>query len=83
MFGCGLPVCALGYSCISELVTDGETGLLFSSAQELAEHLAALLHGFNAQVCLIMVGALAPLSSSLECAQAAFLFDACAFDIGA
>ena len=52
MFGCGLPVCALSYSCITELVKDGKTGLLFSSAQGLAEHLAALLHGFGTQVCV-------------------------------
>lgn len=49
MFGCGLPVCALAYSCISELVADGETGLLFTSAQGLADNLASLLHGFGSQ----------------------------------
>lgn len=26
MFGSGLPVCALSYSCITELVTHGQTG---------------------------------------------------------
>lgn len=46
MFGSGLPVCALSYSCISELVTDGETGLLFSNAQQLADNLQTLLAGF-------------------------------------
>jgi beta-1,4-mannosyltransferase len=51
MFGCGLPVCALAYSCISELVSDGQTGLLFTSAEELASHLATLLRGFNSEVC--------------------------------
>ncbi|KAF5826742.1 glycosyl transferases group 1-domain-containing protein [Dunaliella salina] len=50
MFGCSLPVCALAYSCISELVAEGETGLLFSSAQGLADNLVTLLHGFGSQV---------------------------------
>ena len=46
MFGSGLPVCALAYSCISELVVEGKTGLLFSSPQQLADQLALLLCGF-------------------------------------
>lgn len=46
MFGSGLPVCALAYSCISELVHEGETGLLFTSPEQLAAHLASLLQGF-------------------------------------
>ncbi|KAG2482357.1 hypothetical protein HYH03_018707 [Edaphochlamys debaryana] len=48
MYGSGLPVCALSYSCIGELVSDGETGLLFSSAEQLAQQLAGLLAGFPA-----------------------------------
>ena len=43
MFGCGLPVCAKAFSCIGELVTDGQDGLLFSSPQQLAEQWQALL----------------------------------------
>ncbi|KXZ47485.1 hypothetical protein GPECTOR_35g923 [Gonium pectorale] len=46
MYGSGLPVCALSYSCITELVTPGETGLLFSDGRELADQLAGLLAGF-------------------------------------
>lgn len=49
MFGSGLPVCALSYSCIHELVKDGHTGLLFSDAEQLSQHLQALLHGFPTQ----------------------------------
>ena len=49
MFGCGLPVCAAAYSCIGELVKDGQTGLLFSSAQELAQQWGELLQGFPKQ----------------------------------
>ncbi|KAL3508876.1 hypothetical protein ACH5RR_028277 [Cinchona calisaya] len=37
MFGCGLPVCAVSYSCIEELVEIDRTGLLFSSSSELAD----------------------------------------------
>ncbi|CAD7697101.1 unnamed protein product [Ostreobium quekettii] len=46
MFGCHLPVCAASYSCISELVSDGVNGLLFSGAQELAQQLLYLFEGF-------------------------------------
>lgn len=46
MFGCGVPVCAASYSCIDELVKDGQNGLLFSSAQELAQQWVELLQGF-------------------------------------
>jgi beta-1,4-mannosyltransferase len=44
MFGAGLPVLALAYGpVLSEMVTPGETGRLFTSADELAADLAALL----------------------------------------
>lgn len=46
MYGCGLPVCALGYSCLDELVEEGKTGLTFSSADELAQQLMDLFAGF-------------------------------------
>ena len=46
MFGSGLPVCAAAYSCINELVKDGQNGLLFSSPQELAAALQRLLNDF-------------------------------------
>ncbi|CAN0862230.1 UDP-glycosyltransferase TURAN [Linum grandiflorum] len=46
MFGCGLPVCAVAYSCIHELVKVGENGLLFSSSSELADQLLMLFEGF-------------------------------------
>lgn len=31
MFGAGLPVCAMDFSCISELVHDGENGMVFKT----------------------------------------------------
>lgn len=46
MFGCGLPVCAVSYSCITELVRIGKNGLLFSSSSELADELLMLFKGF-------------------------------------
>jgi beta-1,4-mannosyltransferase len=48
MFGAGLPVCALSYNCIHELVAQGRNGLLFSSAEELAGALQEALEGFSA-----------------------------------
>ena len=50
MFGCGLPVLSAAYSCISELVEPGKTGLLFTDPQELAEQLLQLFEGFPAQI---------------------------------
>ncbi|RUO97061.1 glycosyl transferases group 1-domain-containing protein [Jimgerdemannia flammicorona] len=38
MFGCGLPVCALGFDCIDELVHNDENGLIFKDAAQLSEH---------------------------------------------
>jgi beta-1,4-mannosyltransferase len=46
MYGAGLPVCAVDYECIDELVIAGKTGLLFQDAQELAQQLLELLKHF-------------------------------------
>ncbi|TYI02117.1 hypothetical protein ES332_A11G248700v1 [Gossypium tomentosum] len=46
MFGCGLPVCAVSYSCIDELVKVEKNGLLFSLSSELADELLMLFRGF-------------------------------------
>ncbi|KAF6136866.1 hypothetical protein GIB67_018905 [Kingdonia uniflora] len=46
MFGCGLPVCAVSFSCIQELVKVKKNGLLFSSSSELANELLMLFKGF-------------------------------------
>jgi beta-1,4-mannosyltransferase len=46
LFGAGVPVAALRYGCIDELVRDGETGALFDDDVGLATHLDELLRGF-------------------------------------
>jgi beta-1,4-mannosyltransferase len=46
MFGSGVPVCAFDYGpCLAELVHDGENGLLFAGADELARQLVELFDG--------------------------------------
>eukprot|EP00249_Psilotum_nudum_P019803 c27425_g1_i1 orf=361-1917(+) len=53
MFGCGLPVCAVSYSCIDELVKNHVNGLLFSSSSELADQFLDLFKGFPEHCALL------------------------------
>ncbi|KAG0655115.1 mannosyltransferase [Rhodotorula mucilaginosa] len=46
MFGCDLPVVALDFPCIGELVKDGQNGRTFKTAKELFALLSVLLAGF-------------------------------------
>lgn len=46
MFGCGLPVCALSYACIGELVSHEHNGLLFENSHQLAQQLLDCFRGF-------------------------------------
>lgn len=43
MLGCSLPVCALDFSCLDELIQDGKNGLIFRDAEGLARQLESLL----------------------------------------
>ncbi|TFK76660.1 mannosyltransferase [Pluteus cervinus] len=46
MFGCKLPVCALDFKCLGELVQNDVNGLVFKNASQLAEQFVNLLEGF-------------------------------------
>lgn len=43
MLGCELPVCALDFSCLDELIQDGKNGLIFRDAEGLERQLESLL----------------------------------------
>jgi beta-1,4-mannosyltransferase len=47
MFGCNLPVCAIQFSCISELVYDQKNGRLFGDSTELTQHFISLFRHFH------------------------------------
>nr|XP_022317878.1 chitobiosyldiphosphodolichol beta-mannosyltransferase-like isoform X2 [Crassostrea virginica] len=47
MFGCGLPVCALQFNCLSELVVDGKNGMVFEDANQLLQQLKILMMDFK------------------------------------
>ncbi|XP_006015608.1 chitobiosyldiphosphodolichol beta-mannosyltransferase isoform X3 [Alligator sinensis] len=46
MFGCCLPVCAIYFECLHELVKHDENGLIFRDSTELAEQLKMLFSEF-------------------------------------
>lgn len=46
MFGCCLPVCAINFSCLNELVKHDKNGYVFNSSDDLADQIIELLTGF-------------------------------------
>ena len=46
MFGAGIPVCPVGFSCLDELVLHEKNGMVFSSDTQLANQMFELLEGF-------------------------------------
>lgn len=52
MFGCGLPVCAMGFNCIGELVQHGQNGFVFKTPNELASQLCDWFRDFPVNVAL-------------------------------
>ena len=46
MFGCHVPVCAVDFDCLGELVEGGVNGEVFGDEGELAEKLGDLLGGY-------------------------------------
>jgi beta-1,4-mannosyltransferase len=46
MFGAGLPVAAVDFAALPELVRDGENGVVFRDAASLARALVRLFDGF-------------------------------------
>ncbi|XP_065065726.1 chitobiosyldiphosphodolichol beta-mannosyltransferase-like [Rhopilema esculentum] len=46
MFSCGVPVCAVGFDCLNELVIDDVNGRVFHTYAELAQQFEDLLRGF-------------------------------------
>jgi beta-1,4-mannosyltransferase len=72
MFGAGLPVCAVEYDCITELVQPNRTGLLFRTPQQLAEQLLSLLEGFSGDASQDNGGQLAVLRAGVAKEQCAW-----------
>ncbi|XP_016812402.1 chitobiosyldiphosphodolichol beta-mannosyltransferase-like [Pan troglodytes] len=46
IFGCCLPVCAVNFKCLHELVKHEENGLVFEDSEELAAQLQMLFSNF-------------------------------------
>lgn len=52
MFGSGLPVCAMKFNCIDELVKHGQNGFVFENYAELTDQISEWLYDFPSNVAL-------------------------------
>jgi beta-1,4-mannosyltransferase len=50
MFGCGLPVCAVNFPALHELIKHGDNGLIFNNSTELAEQISGLFSKFPTKI---------------------------------
>ena len=50
LFGCEVPVCAIGFDCLDELVVDRKNGRVFSTSAELASQMLELLGDISKSV---------------------------------
>eukprot|EP00045_Choanoeca_perplexa_P015361 m.191941 g.191941 ORF g.191941 m.191941 type:complete len:105 (+) comp16961_c1_seq5:1106-1420(+) len=57
MFGSNIPVCAVNFQCLSELVQHGQNGYVFNDSTQLAEQLQELLTGFPSNKKLLQLKA--------------------------
>jgi beta-1,4-mannosyltransferase len=57
MLGAGLPLLSVKYGCINELVQEGENGMLFDNAQQLAELLLRMFISKDPQLERLQEGA--------------------------
>eukprot|EP00620_Florenciella_sp_RCC1587_P007249 CAMPEP_0182597312 /NCGR_PEP_ID=MMETSP1324-20130603/86011_1 /TAXON_ID=236786 /ORGANISM="Florenciella sp., Strain RCC1587" /LENGTH=145 /DNA_ID=CAMNT_0024815051 /DNA_START=38 /DNA_END=472 /DNA_ORIENTATION=- len=46
MYGCGVPVCAVSFACLDELVQHERNGLVFDTSDTLAVQIQRLVDGF-------------------------------------
>ena len=46
MFGCGIPVCAVAFRCLHELVHHGKNGYIFENSAQLARQLGSIFKDF-------------------------------------
>ncbi|XP_055550582.1 chitobiosyldiphosphodolichol beta-mannosyltransferase [Wyeomyia smithii] len=53
MFGAGLPVCAINFQCLEELVRHGENGFVFENASELAALICTWFQNFPNNIAII------------------------------
>lgn len=53
MFGCGLPVCAVNFKCLNELVIHGQNGFVFDNHRDLADQLKFWFENFPSNPSLL------------------------------